>query len=179
MPSETQVETAIESQDEEDVDWSEVAEQGGLGEIMASESSADGMALEKIKRHSDDDDNLCTHNFIETYEPMDLDEEVHRQFSGLKQKQPLIGAEDNGHYSKWFKVSQAEKGDMAYQLDLMDMDDSVNVDDEQPKIEGSYMKKVNKSLQMEESTLNSWNNTPKKFLMCAYANVALCSLLMM
>ncbi|GLJ49413.1 hypothetical protein SUGI_1046100 [Cryptomeria japonica] len=39
---------------------------------------------------------------------MDLDEEVQdkRQFSGLKQKRPLTGAEDNGHRSKRFQASR-------------------------------------------------------------------------
>lgn len=102
MPSETQVESVVDSRDEEGADWSEAAEQGGLGEILASESSIDGMALAKIKRHSHDDDNLYTNKLIDDFEPMDLDEEVQdeRWFSGLKRKQPLTGADDSGHRYK-------------------------------------------------------------------------------
>lgn len=57
MSSETQVESVVDfaSQDEEGVDWSEVEGQRSLGLIVASESSADGMVLEKMTRHSHDD----------------------------------------------------------------------------------------------------------------------------
>ncbi|GLJ12497.1 hypothetical protein SUGI_0192150 [Cryptomeria japonica] len=75
--------------------------------MVASEGSIDGTAMAKMKKHShDDEDNLCTDNFIEGYEPMDLDEEVQRRFFGLKRKQPLTGAEDNGHHSKRFQASR-------------------------------------------------------------------------
>ncbi|XP_059071576.1 uncharacterized protein LOC131868124 [Cryptomeria japonica] len=58
MPSEPQVESSADYQDEEGADWSEVARQRSLGLIVASESSADGMALEKMTRHSHDDVRL-------------------------------------------------------------------------------------------------------------------------
>ncbi|XP_059067622.1 UDP-glycosyltransferase 708G2-like [Cryptomeria japonica] len=121
MPSETQVESILDSQDEVGVEWIEVAEQGRLRTIVASESSIDG-------------------------------------------------ADDNGHRSKRFQASQGEKEDVlsqpksikTHQSDWMDVDDSINVDNEKPR-----MKEINKSLQMEENTLDSWNNILNKFF---YAN---------
>ncbi|GLJ05887.1 hypothetical protein SUGI_0027430 [Cryptomeria japonica] len=50
-----------------------------------------------------------------------------------------------------------------HQPDWMDLDDSINMDNEQPKIEGSCVKEVNKSLQREENIVDSWNNILKKF----------------
>ncbi|XP_059066661.1 receptor-like protein 45 [Cryptomeria japonica] len=97
----------VEKVDEEGADWSEVAGQGGLGEILASESSADG-------------------------------------------------AEDNGHHSKQFQASHGVNenviesvnvysnggGDVLsrpecidiHQPDWMDVDDSINVDNELPRV---------------------------------------------
>ncbi|XP_059075177.1 uncharacterized protein LOC131875160 [Cryptomeria japonica] len=115
-----------------DADWSEVARHGTLDVFVASAGFANGVALTKIKRHShDDEDNLSTYYFIEDYEPMDLDVEVQdkKRLVELKQKRPLTRAEENGHRSKRFQVSQREKRDiqiLCHEAKARGVNESVN-----------------------------------------------------